>query len=39
MSVIDTRRDQMFPKLSPAEIARLRWFGRERITPPAMRCL
>lgn len=30
MSVIDTRRDQMFPKLSPAEIDRLRRFGREQ---------
>jgi thioredoxin reductase (NADPH) len=25
--IIDTRRDQMFPKLQPAEIARLRKFG------------
>lgn len=30
MSVMDTRRDQMFPKLSPAEIGRLRQFGREQ---------
>ena len=30
MPVIDTRRDQMFPKLSPAEINRLRRFGREQ---------
>jgi thioredoxin reductase (NADPH) len=30
MSVIDTRRDRMFPKLSPAEIGRLRRFGREQ---------
>ena len=30
MSVIDSRRDQMFPKLSPAEIDRLRRFGREQ---------
>src|SRR4030095_9252685 len=30
MSVIDTCRDQMFPKLSPAEIGRLRRFGREQ---------
>ncbi|MGY2047984.1 FAD-dependent oxidoreductase [Methylobacterium sp. JK268] len=30
MSVIDNRRDQMFPKLSPAEIERLRRFGREQ---------
>lgn len=30
MSVIDTRRDQMFPKLSTAEIDRLRRFGREQ---------
>jgi thioredoxin reductase (NADPH) len=30
MSVIDTRRDQMFPKLSAAEIDRLRRFGREQ---------
>src|SRR3954468_9288595 len=30
MSVIDTRRDQMFTKLSPAEIGRLRRFGQEQ---------
>lgn len=30
MSVIDTRRDQMFPKLSSTEIGRLRRFGREQ---------
>jgi thioredoxin reductase (NADPH) len=30
MSVIDSRRDQMFPKLSPAEIGRLRRFGEDR---------
>ena len=27
MAIIDTRRDQMFPKLQPAEIERLRRFG------------
>src|ERR1700704_4656478 len=30
MSTIDTRRDQMFPKLSPNEIGRLRRFGEIR---------
>ncbi|MEA2779361.1 MAG: thioredoxin reductase [Rhodospirillaceae bacterium] len=30
MSVIDTRRDQMFPKFSPVEIGRLRRFGQDR---------
>jgi thioredoxin reductase (NADPH) len=29
-SVLDSRRDQMFPQLTPAEIARLRRFGSER---------
>src|ERR1700738_4266743 len=30
MSTIDTRREQMFPKLPPREIARLRRFGEVR---------
>src|SRR6186997_677219 len=30
MTTIDNRRDQMFPKLSPNEIARLRRFGQIR---------
>ena len=30
MSTINTRREQMFPKLTPAEIARLRRFGEIR---------
>jgi thioredoxin reductase (NADPH) len=30
MSIIDTRREQMFPKFSAAEIDRLRRFGTER---------
>ena len=30
MSTIDTRREQMFPKLTPGEIARLRRFGEIR---------
>ena len=30
MSMIDTRREQMFPKLSPGEIDRLRRFGEVR---------
>ena len=30
MSTIDTRRDQMFPKLRPEEIERLRRFGEVR---------
>src|SRR5690348_197548 len=29
-SIIDTRRDQMYPKLEPAEIERLRRFGNVR---------
>ncbi|MGG3810095.1 FAD-dependent oxidoreductase [Methylorubrum rhodesianum] len=33
MSAIETRRDQMFPKLSSAEIDRLRRFGREQHYP------
>jgi thioredoxin reductase (NADPH) len=27
MSTFDTRREQMFPKIAPAEIDRLRRFG------------
>ena len=30
MSLIDTRREHMFPKLSPAEIERLRRYGEVR---------
>ena len=30
MSTIDTRREQMFPKLTPHEIDRLRRFGQVR---------
>ena len=30
MSTIDTRREQMFPKLEPGEIDRLRRFGQVR---------
>jgi CRP-like cAMP-binding protein len=30
MSTLETRREQMFPKLSPEEIARLRRFGTVR---------
>jgi thioredoxin reductase (NADPH) len=30
MSTIDTRREQMFPKLEPREIDRLRRFGKVR---------
>ena len=30
MSTIDTRREQMFPKLEPREIDRLRRFGEVR---------
>ena len=30
MSTIDTRREQMFPKLEPREIDRLRRFGEIR---------
>ena len=30
MSIIDTRREQMFPKLEPREIDRLRRFGEVR---------
>jgi thioredoxin reductase (NADPH) len=30
MSTFDTRREQMFPKLSPGEIDRLRRFGTVR---------
>src|SRR4051794_38003566 len=34
MSTIDTRREQMFPKLEPREIDRLRRFGRLRRYAP-----
>jgi thioredoxin reductase (NADPH) len=34
MSTIDTRREQMFPKLEPREIDRLRRFGRVRRYAP-----
>jgi thioredoxin reductase (NADPH) len=33
MSIIDTRRDQMFPVLEPAVIERLRRFGEVRSYP------
>ena len=29
-SILDTRRDQMFPVLAPAEIERVRRFGKVR---------
>jgi thioredoxin reductase (NADPH) len=38
MSTIDSRREQMFPKLMPHEIDRLRRFGKFGTTPPAKRC-
>jgi thioredoxin reductase (NADPH) len=38
MSTIDTRREQMFPKLEPGEIDRLRRFGQVRRLPLARRC-
>ena len=38
MATIDTRRDQMFPKLTPAEIERLRRFG-EVVRYPAGKAL
>ena len=34
MSTIDTRREQMFPKLEPREIDRLRRFGTVRRYAP-----
>ena len=32
-SIIDTRRDQMFPVLGPSEVERLRRFGKLRSYP------
>lgn len=29
-SIVDTRRNQIFPTLEPTEITRLRWFGTIR---------
>ena len=37
MSTIDTRREQMFPKLEPREIDRLRRFGKFGAMPRARR--
>jgi thioredoxin reductase (NADPH) len=34
MSTIDSRREQMFPKLTPQEIDRLRRFGENRHYAP-----
>ena len=33
-SIIDTRRDQMFPVLGPSEVERLRRFGKVRSYAP-----
>ena len=38
MSMIDTLREQMLPKLEPREIDRLRRFGRFGAMPRARRC-